>query len=68
MFKNKTVYPGGGQYPLENIEYKDGDCPVAEEILATSVRMLINEFYTEQDLQDIITAIKKVCAYYSSKK
>lgn len=68
MFKNKTVYSQNCQYPLENVEYKDGDCPVAEEILATSVRMLINEFYTEQDLQDIITAIKKVCAYYSNKK
>ena len=68
MFKNKTVYSQNCQYPLENMEYKDGDCPIAEEILATSVRMLINEFYTEQDLQDIITAIKKVCAYYSNKK
>ncbi len=68
MFKNKTVYSQTCQYPLENVEYKDGDCPVAEEILATAVRMLINEFYTEQDLQDIVTAIKKVCAYYSSKK
>ena len=68
MFKNKTVYSQNCQYPLENMEYKDGDCPIAEEILATAVRMLINEFYTEQDLQDIITAIKKVCAYYSNKK
>lgn len=73
MFKNKTVYPGGTQYPLDGthgreIEYKDGDCPVAEKILATSVRVPVSEFYTEQDLEETINAIKKVCAYYRNKQ
>lgn len=69
MFKNKTVYPGNTRYPFdgthgEAIEYKDGDCPVAEEILATCVKLTVNEFHTEQNLEDTITAINKVCAYY----
>ena len=68
MFKNKTVYGKNCQYPLENMEYKEGDCPVAEEILATAVKLPVSEFYTEQDLIDVVTAIKKVCAYYSAKE
>ncbi len=72
MFKNKTVYPGTTQYPLDGthgpaIEYKDGDCPVAEEILATCFKLVIDEFHTEEDLADTIHAIRKVCAYYQSK-
>ena len=63
MFKNKTVYPGDTQYPLDgDIVYKDGDCPVAESILATCLKLAINEFYTEQDLDETIRAIHKVCA------
>ncbi len=73
MFKNKTIYPGGLQFPLDgtfgrNIEYKDGDCPVAEEILKTCVQFFVNEFYTEQDLEDTITAINKVCNYFHKNK
>lgn len=72
LFKNRNAYPGT-HYPFDGthgnpIEYKDGDCPNAEEILATCVRLTINEFHTEQDLQDTINAIGKVCAYYQSKK
>lgn len=72
MFKNKTVYPGNTQYPLdgihgESIEYKDGDCPVAEAILDTCLKLSISEFYTEQDLEETIAAIHKVCAYYQNK-
>lgn len=73
MFKNKTVYPGNTQYPFDGthgnaIEYKDGDCPVAEEIIATCVKLPINEFHTEQDLEDTVEAIKKVSEYFCSNK
>ncbi len=72
LFKNRNAYPGT-HYPFDGthgnpIEYKDGDCPNAEAILATCVKLNINEFHTEQDLQDTINAIRKVCAYYQSKK
>ena len=73
MFKNKTVYPGSTQYPLDGthgnaIEYKDGDCPNAEAIIKSCVKIAINEFHTEQDLQDTIAAMKKVCNYYCNNK
>ncbi len=64
IFKNRTVYPGKTAYPLENIEYKTGDCPVAEEILDTCIYLQVNEFFTEQDLEDTIMAFEKVCSYF----
>ena len=69
MFKNRTAYPGTTHYPFDGthgdpIEYKDGDCPVAEEILRTCLKMPVNEFFTNADLEDTVAAIKKVCAYY----
>ena len=69
MFKNRTAYPGGSHYPFEdNYFYRDGDCPVAEEILATCCVIPVKEYYTQQDLEDTIKAVRKVCAYYAEKK
>ena len=42
-------------------------CPTAEEILNTAIRLTVNEFYTEQDLEEVIEAIRKVSSYYSGK-
>ena len=72
MFKNKTVYPGGNHYPFDGthgtpITYNDGDCPVAEEILKTCVKLVVNEFHTEDDLADTVNAIKKVAAYFNNR-
>lgn len=72
MFRDRTVYSTTTQYPFDGthgdpIEYKDGDCPVAEEILATCVKLAVNEFHTEQDLEDTVRAIKKVCAYFNKR-
>ena len=69
MFKNRTAYPGGSHHPFgEEYHYCDGDCPVAEEILASCCVIPVKEYYTQQDLNDVITAIRKVCAYYAAKK
>lgn len=69
MFKNKTIYPGNSQYPFDgSYEYKDGDCPVAEEILDTCIKLHITEFYNKQDLEDTIKAIKKTAQYYRNLK
>ncbi len=68
MFKNRTAYPGGSNYPFENTEYKAGDCPVAEEILDTCIKVQVNEFFTEQDLEETIKAFEKVCAYFRANK
>jgi len=69
LFRNRRAYPGDTNYPFDGthgnaIEYHDGDCPIAEEILATCVKIPVNEFFTEQDLLETVAAIRKVCAYY----
>ena len=68
MFKNRTAYPGGSHYPFGDTQYNEGDCPVAEEILETAVKLVVNEFYTQQDLEDTVKAIRKVCAYFAARK
>ncbi len=73
LFRNGTVYPGGSSYPFDGthgapIQYRDGDCPVAEEILATCVKLVVDEFHTEQDLADTIAAIRKLCAYFRARR
>ena len=55
-------------YSSKNTEYKAGDCPVAEEILDTCIKLQVNEFFTEQDLEDTIKAFEKVCTYFHANK
>ena len=68
LFKDKTVYPGSS-FPFESsgltktYDYHKGLCPQAEEILASCVIMPCSEFYTEEDVQDIINAINKVATH-----
>ena len=51
-----------------NVEYKKGLCPTAEDILATSIKLPVSEFYTRQDAEDIIAAFKKVHTWFSLKE
>ena len=68
MFRNRTAYPGGSNYPFGDTCYQDGDCPNAEAILKTAVTLVVNEFYTEEDLADTVRAVRKVCAYFAARK
>ncbi len=73
MFLNKEGYlgthaPFDSHYYGKEITYKEGLCPVAEEILETAIRVNISEFYTDQDISDIINAIIKVTDYFRDKK
>lgn len=64
MFKNKSAYLGTN-YPFKaDTDYCKGMCPVAEEVLATAIRINISEFYTDEDCEQISRAIRKVLAYY----
>ena len=40
-------------------------CPTAEDILDTAIRMNVNEFYTMEDAEKVIRAIRKMSNYYS---
>ena len=71
MFINKNAYPGsdcpfGCKQYGRDISYYKGMCPTAEEILRTAVRLNVNEFYTKQDLEDVVSAIRKVHGYYNT--
>ncbi|MCL2158618.1 MAG: DegT/DnrJ/EryC1/StrS family aminotransferase [Oscillospiraceae bacterium] len=70
LFVEKNAYPGtsapfDSKYYGRQIEYKKGLCPLAERILERTVKFSISEFYTDQDIDDIISAICKVAAYYA---
>ena len=48
----------------ENLGYKKGLCPVAEAIYETSMSIPFYASLTEEETNDTIKAVKKVCAYY----
>jgi perosamine synthetase len=65
MFQNKQAYLDSHfPFELSEVSYERGSCPHAEEILLTAVQVPINEFYTDQDIEETIAAIRKVVHYY----
>ncbi|GAB2670361.1 DegT/DnrJ/EryC1/StrS family aminotransferase [Paenibacillus thermoaerophilus] len=66
LFQERHAYPGS-HFPFEgsSVSYERGICPNAEEILRTAVQVPISEFYTEEDVEDIIRAIRKVALWYA---
>ncbi|MEG0910515.1 MAG: DegT/DnrJ/EryC1/StrS family aminotransferase, partial [Ruthenibacterium sp.] len=72
LFKKRNAYDGtecpfGCKYNGNQHVYAQGDCPVAEEILKTAVRINIDEFITDQNVDEMIAAIQKVSAYFLKK-
>lgn len=72
LFKNLNAYEGTRcpfdcKYYGKEIKYYKGMCPVAEDILKTAIRLPVSEFYTEQDLKEVIAGITKVSNYFSGK-
>jgi len=66
MFQRRRAYPGSDfPFSLSEISYEPGLCPVAEEILATAIRLPVSEFFTEKDIDDMIRGIRKVARYYA---
>jgi dTDP-4-amino-4,6-dideoxygalactose transaminase len=70
LFQNKSAYlgthaPFDSPYYGREISYPQGLCPVAEEILETAVKFSINQFFTDTDVEEIITAIGKVARHYA---
>ncbi len=64
MLAKKQVFPGT-EWPLAEVDYGTGLCPTAEAILKTSVRLLVSEFHTDQDVEDQISAVRKVASHYA---
>lgn len=73
LLVNKNAFPESDipfsiNHSASEIRYYKGMCPIAEEILATTIRVYINEFCTNDDITEIISAIKKVSEYYRNRK
>ena len=72
LFQNKCAYlgthaPFDSKYYGGNASYDMGMCPVAEDVIENSIYLVLNEFYTDEDVDDIITAFKKVSDYYQNR-
>ncbi|QNK56288.1 DegT/DnrJ/EryC1/StrS aminotransferase family protein [Paenibacillus sp. PAMC21692] len=68
LFQKRQAYPGSHfPFELSSAEYKEGDCMVAEQILETAIRLPINEFFTDQDIEDMAAGIRKVSGYYGKR-
>jgi dTDP-4-amino-4,6-dideoxygalactose transaminase len=66
MLQLREAYTGSHfPFDLSESDYREGLCPVAEHILKAAIRVTVNEFYTEQDVRDIIAGIRKVAAHYN---
>ena len=73
LFQNLSAYPGthspfDSPYYGRPISYPAGLCPTAEAILGTAVRLPVSEFYTDQDLEEVIRSIRKVAITYRGQR
>ncbi|GGD47329.1 DegT/DnrJ/EryC1/StrS family aminotransferase [Paenibacillus nasutitermitis] len=69
MFQKKQAYKGSHfPFDLSDCSYDEGLCPNAEEILKSGVRLPVNEFFTEDDVEDMIQGIRKVALYYGASQ
>jgi len=72
IFLEKRGY-GGTECPWicplygKDIVYREGLCPNAERILKQLITLPCNEYFTEEDVEDIAKAIEKVLNYYRRK-
>ncbi|WP_127579743.1 DegT/DnrJ/EryC1/StrS family aminotransferase [Paenibacillus koleovorans] len=68
IFQKRQAYLGS-QFPFDitGITYHQGDCPNGEAILETAIRFGVSEFYTDEDVEDIIAAIRKVSLHFAKQ-
>lgn len=65
MFRQRSAYPSSHfPFDLSEAVYEPGMCPVAEQILVTAIKLPMSEFYTEQDIEETVEAIRKVAIHY----
>lgn len=65
LFQNRMAYQNSHfPFDITGVKYEKGLCPVAEQILKTAIRIPVNEFYTEQDIKDVINGVRKVADYF----
>jgi dTDP-4-amino-4,6-dideoxygalactose transaminase len=64
VFQNRSFFAGGA-WPAEQIagrsyDYRQTDCPNADLVLRTSIRLALHEGFAQSDVEDYARAIQKV--------
>lgn len=73
LFKERRTFAKSGFPLIDNpfygrrVEYVEGLCPRAEEVLRQLLVIPWNEFYSLEDVDDIAEAVEKLVKYYSSR-
>jgi dTDP-4-amino-4,6-dideoxygalactose transaminase len=71
--RTQRIY-GDSRFPFDHpnarpgIEYREGLCPVTEDVLNHLVTTSVTEFMTEEDIHDIGRAIRKVAVGLSERR
>ncbi|HOV64627.1 MAG TPA: DegT/DnrJ/EryC1/StrS family aminotransferase [Spirochaetia bacterium] len=71
IFKNRSAFPGS-LLPFvskdldSDVSYPSGLCPEAEKAFTETFNLSVNEFYTEQDIEDMVRGVDKVASYFRS--
>ena len=69
VFKNLNAFPTA-KYPFSskdfcsNYSYDQPNCPNSQALLDKTVILIINEFYSGEDIEDICSAIRKIAYYF----
>ena len=73
LFTNQNAYPGT-HCPFDcphhgggRVAYGKGLCPDAERVLETALNLPVNPFFTDEDCDQTIAAIRKVAAYFAGE-
>jgi len=69
IFQNRSAFPQStlpfaSQDLGSDVSYPPGMCPNAEDAFEHTFNIPFTEFYTEEDIDDIVRAVGKVAAYY----
>jgi len=69
VFRNRSAFPNSklpfvSQDLGSDVSYPQGLCPLAEEAFKHTFNLSINEFYTEEDIDDMVRGIRKVARHY----
>jgi dTDP-4-amino-4,6-dideoxygalactose transaminase len=67
VFTQHAAFERGG-HPYDAIDYRQGMCPVAEQILETCVMLGVHEGYDAVDLDETAAGIRKVAEWFCDEK
>ncbi len=72
LFRERSAFPHS-RWPFEDprtgraVEYPDGLCPVAEEVVRTCVWMPLNQWFTDRDVDETAAGVVKVARHFAAR-